>query len=155
MSKLTPIPTATELTDINRLGEVAAEAALALAAQPPAARARALAAAADALDEATVELVEVAARETGLSEVRLRGELKRTAVQLRLFSDVIIDGGYLDVRLDRDDPDFVLGPRPDLRRTLVPLGPVLNFSGSNFPFAFSVAGGDTASALAAGCSVIV
>jgi NADP-dependent aldehyde dehydrogenase len=155
VSKLTPIPTATELTDINRLGEAADEAALALATQPPAARARALAAAADALDEATVELVEVAARETGLSEVRLRGELKRTAVQLRLFSDVIIDGGYLDVRLDRDDPDFVLGPRPDLRRTLVPLGPVLNFSGSNFPFAFSVAGGDTASALAAGCSVIV
>lgn len=155
MPNVTPIPTPTELTDISRLGNAAAEAALALAAQPPVARARALAAAADALDEATVELVEVAARETGLTEVRLRGELKRTAVQLRLFADVIIDGGYLDVRLDRDDPDFVLGPRPDLRRTLVPLGPVLNFSGSNFPFAFSVAGGDTASALAAGCSVIV
>jgi NADP-dependent aldehyde dehydrogenase len=148
-------PTATELTDLGRIGDSAAEAALAWAAQPPVARARALVAAADALDEATVELVEVAARETGLTKARLRGELKRTAVQLRLFADVIVDGGYLDVRLDPEDPDFVLGPRPDLRRTLVPLGPVLNFSGSNFPFAFSVAGGDTASALAAGCSVIV
>jgi NADP-dependent aldehyde dehydrogenase len=148
-------PTATELTGLGRIGDAAADAALAWAAQPPVARARALVAAADALDETTVELVEVATHETGLTEARLRGELKRTAVQLRLFADVIVDGGYLDVRLDREDPDFVLGPRPDLRRTLIPLGPVLNFSGSNFPFAFSVAGGDTASALAAGCSVIV
>jgi NADP-dependent aldehyde dehydrogenase len=155
MPNMTPTSSATEPTDLRRIGDAAAEAALAWAAQPPVARARALTAAADALNEATVELVEVAARETGLTEPRLRGELKRTAVQLRLFSDVITDGGYLDVRLDRSDQAFVLGPRPDLRRTLVPLGPVLNFSGSNFPFAFSVAGGDTASALAAGCPVIV
>jgi NADP-dependent aldehyde dehydrogenase len=141
--------------ELARIATASAEAASVWAAQAPSSRARALVAAAGALDDAADELVAIAMRETGLTEPRLRGELKRTAVQLRLFSDVITDGDYLDVRLDEFDPNFVLGPRPDLRRTLVPLGPVLNFSGSNFPFAFSVAGGDTASALAAGCSVIV
>ncbi len=76
-------------------------------------------------------------------------------MQLRLFARVVADGAYLDVRIDEADPDFVLGPRPDLRRALWPVGPVLNFAASNFPFAFSVAGGDTAAALAAGCPVIV
>ena len=141
--------------EIAQIAADAARAASAWSALSPDSRARALVGAAAALEAAVDELVAIAARETGLTEPRLRGELKRTAVQLRLFSDVITDGGYLDVRLDPSDPTFVLGPRPDLRRTLVPLGPVLNFSGSNFPFAFSVAGGDTASALAAGCSVIV
>ncbi len=118
-------------------------------------RAGALVVVADALEGAADELVTLAEAETGLAEARLRGELKRTAVQLRLFADVIVDGDYLDVRIDQADPTFALGARPDLRRTLVPMGPVLNFAASNFPFAFSVAGGDTASALAAGCSVIV
>jgi NADP-dependent aldehyde dehydrogenase len=68
---------------------------------------------------------------------------------------VVVDGSYLDVRIDRPDDAFALSSRPDLRRTLVPLGPVLNFAASNFPFAFSVAGGDTAAALAAGCPVIL
>lgn len=121
----------------------------------PRQRARALVAAAEALEERADELVPLAMSETGLPEARLRGELKRTTVQLRLFADVAASGSYLDVRLDAADPDFVLGPRPDLRRYLVPLGPVLNFAASNFPFAFSVAGGDTASALAAGCPVVV
>lgn len=141
--------------ELSSIALAADQASSSWAAQPPGLRCGALVASADALDAGADELVAIAVIETGLTEARLRGELKRTAVQLRLFSDVIIDGGYLDVRLDRSDPAFVLGPRPDLRRTLVPLGPVLNFSGSNFPFAFSVAGGDTASALAAGCSVIV
>jgi len=66
-----------------------------------------------------------------------------------------VDGGYLDARIDAADPDFVLGPRPDVRRTHLPLGPVINFSASNFPFAFSVLGGDSASILAAGCPLIV
>ncbi|MEV4346329.1 aldehyde dehydrogenase (NADP(+)) [Actinoplanes sp. NPDC049596] len=118
-------------------------------------RARALVAVADALDAAADELVPVAQAETGLAEGRLRGELKRTTVQLRLFASVAAAGEFLDVRIDDADPDFVLGPRPDLRRYRVPLGPVLNFAASNFPFAFSVLGGDTASALAAGCPVVV
>ncbi|MCO8274887.1 aldehyde dehydrogenase family protein [Actinoplanes sp. TRM 88003] len=130
-------------------------AAPALATMPPRQRAEALVAAADALLAAADELVPLAMAETGLTEPRLRGEIKRTAVQLKLFADVAAAGEFLDVRLDAADPDFVLGPRPDLRRYLVPLGPVLNFAASNFPFAFSVAGGDTASALAAGCPVVV
>jgi NADP-dependent aldehyde dehydrogenase len=149
------LTTTTLLADVDQIARAAAEAFAQLARQSPALRARALVAGADALEDAADELVGIALRETGLTEVRLRGELKRTAVQLRLFADVVVHGGYLDVRIDVADPDFVLGLRPDLRRILVPLGPVLNFSGSNFPFAFSVAGGDTASALAAGCSVIV
>jgi NADP-dependent aldehyde dehydrogenase len=133
----------------------AAAAAPVLAEMAPRQRAEALVAAADALLAAADELVPLAMEETGLAEPRLRGEIKRTAVQLKLFADVAAAGEFLDVRLDAPDPEFVLGPRPDLRRYLVPLGPVLNFAASNFPFAFSVAGGDTASALAAGCPVVV
>lgn len=141
--------------EIERVVAAAAAAAPVYAALEPRVRAEALVAAADALDAAADELVPIGMRETGLAEARLRGELKRTTVQLRLFAEVILDGGYLDVRLDAADPDFALGPRPDLRRYLTPVGPVLNFAASNFPFAFSVAGGDTASALAAGNPVIV
>ncbi|MGO1571098.1 MAG: aldehyde dehydrogenase (NADP(+)) [Canibacter sp.] len=123
---------------------------------PAATRARSLNAVADALDAAADQLVPIAQEETRLTEARLRGELKRTTFQLRLFSEVITEGSYLDIRVDHADPEWPMGaPRPDLRRTLVPLGPVVVFSASNFPFAFSVAGGDTASALASGCSVIV
>lgn len=119
-------------------------------------RARVLDAVADALDAAADTLVPVAMQETNLPEPRLRGELKRTTFQLRIFGEVLRDGGYLDVRVDHADAQWPMGaPRPDLRRTQVPLGPVLVFSASNFPFAFSVAGGDTASALAAGNPVIV
>jgi NADP-dependent aldehyde dehydrogenase len=107
------------------------------------------------LQQAGEELVAIAEAETGLSNARLTAELRRTCVQLRLFADLVRSGSFLDARLDERDPDFVLGPRPDLRRVLEPLGPVLNFAASNFPFAFSVMGGDTASALAAGCPVIV
>lgn len=142
-------------TDLDRIAQAAADAAAPFAATAPPDRARALVAVADALEAHADELVALAAGETGLTEPRLRGELTRTAVQLRLFADTIVDGAYLDVRIDDADPDFALGVRPDLRRYLVALGPVLNFAASNFPFAFSVAGGDTAAALAAGCPVIL
>ncbi|PJJ65683.1 aldehyde dehydrogenase (NADP(+)) [Compostimonas suwonensis] len=141
--------------DLETVAANAAAAADAYAAVEPSRRARALVAVADGLTEAADELVGIAMRETGLSEARLRGELKRTAVQLRLFAEVVVEGSYLDVRIDRADPAFVLGPRPDVRRYLVPVGPVLNFAASNFPFAFSVAGGDSAAALAAGAPVVV
>ena len=133
----------------------AAAAATAFAATSPEARARAIVAVADALEEASPRLVEIAMRETGLTEVRLTGEVKRTAVQLRLFAEALTAGDYLDARIDHADPAFVLGPRPDIRRVLLPLGPVINFSASNFPFAFSVLGGDSAAILAAGCPLIV
>ena len=145
----------TSIDDIDSIAQQAANAAPAWAATPPRERAKALLAVADALTAAQAELVATAMAETGLSEQRLNGELKRSAVQLRLFADVVVDGGYLDVRIDEVDPDFALGVRPDLRRYRIPVGPVLIFSASNFPFAFSVVGGDTASALAAGCPVIV
>ena len=141
--------------DVERVAARAAAASRPFAHTAPRDRAAALGAVADALAAASPELIATAMRETGLGEARLTGELRRTAVQLRLFADTVVDGSYLDVRIDPADPSFVLGPRPDLRRTLVPLGPVLNFAASNFPFAFSVAGGDTAAALAAGCPVIV
>ncbi|ANU07328.1 aldehyde dehydrogenase (NADP(+)) [Paraurantiacibacter namhicola] len=95
-----------------------------------------------------------ATSETGLPEARIRGELARTISQLRLFSGVLTDGAYLDIRVDDALPDRA-PPRPDLRVINRPLGPVAVFGASNFPLAFSVAGGDTASALAAGCPVVV
>lgn len=122
----------------------------------PAQRADVLDSVADALDAAGDQLVPVAMEETNLPEGRLRGELQRTTFQLRLFGEVLRDGGYLDARIDHADPDWPMGaPRPDLRRIRVPMGPVVVFAASNFPFAFSTAGGDTASALAAGNPVIV
>ncbi len=133
----------------------AAAAAAPLAATTAEHRARALVKIADALEANKAKLVEIALRETGLTEARLSGEVTRTAVQLRLFADTIVDGGYLDARIDHADPDFALGARPDIRRTHIPVGPVINFSASNFPFAFSVMGGDSAAILAAGCPLIV
>ena len=145
----------TSQAESEQIAERAAAVAPAWAATTPRVRASALVAMADALVAAQSELVTIAMAETGLSEQRLTGELTRTAVQLRLFADVVVDGSYLDVRIDEADGDFALGVRPDLRRYRIPVGPVLNFAASNFPFAFSVAGGDTAAALAAGCPVIV
>lgn len=133
-----------------------AEAASPLwAAFAPKERGAALVGIADALEASAEDLVSTAMVETHLAEARLRSELKRTAVQLRLFADVVVDGSHFDVCIDEADPKFALGVRPDIRRYRVPVGPVLNFAASNFPFAFSVAGGDTASALAAGCPVIL
>lgn len=117
-------------------------------------RAEWLRAAAGALDAATDELVLIADRETRLGQARLRGEVGRTSGQLRLFASVVEEGSYLELTLDDADPSAT-PPRPELRRLLVPVGPVAVFSASNFPFAFSVAGGDTASALAAGSPVVV
>lgn len=106
------------------------------------------------LDEHRAELVALAAEETHLSEARLDGEVTRTAAQLRFFAGVIREGGYLEATIDSPDPGLV-PPRPDLRRILRPLGPVAVYAASNFPFAFSVLGNDTASALAVGCPVVV
>jgi len=150
------IPTDTTAAEVEDLVRAAAEAAPAWAALTPADRATALTAVADALDAARDELVPLAREETHLPEARLTGELKRTTFQLRLFAEVVTEGAHLDARIDHADPDWPMGaPRPDLRRVNEPLGPVLVFAASNFPFAFSVAGGDTASALAAGCPVLL
>ena len=116
-------------------------------------RARLLREIANALEAERVALVEVADAETALGSTRLNGELTRTCFQLKMFADVVQEGGYVEATIDHAG-DTAMGPRPDLRRMLVPLGPVAVFGASNFPFAFSVPGGDTASALAVGCPVV-
>ena len=110
---------------------------------------------ADEIDADADAIVARAHAETGLPEGRLRGETGRTTGQLRLFAHEARRGTWRDVRIDRADPDRTPAPRPDLRSMRVPRGPVAVFGASNFPLAFSVAGGDTASALAVGCPVVV
>ncbi|MFJ7586331.1 aldehyde dehydrogenase (NADP(+)) [Streptomyces sp. NPDC097617] len=117
-------------------------------------RAAFLRAAAALLDESAAHVIEAADAETALGPGRLTGELARTTGQLRAFADAVDAGTYLDIRIDRADP-ALSPPRPELRRYKVPLGVVAVYAASNFPLAFSVPGGDTASALAAGCPVVV
>lgn len=100
------------------------------------------------------ELIERAALETALPTERLRGERARTTNQLRMFANLVRDGSWKGACMDSAMPDRQPVRRPDLRRTLIPIGPVAVWAASNFPLAFSVAGGDTASALAAACPVI-
>ena len=123
---------------LHRCLQAAADAAAGWAGLAPGERADALVAVADALDAETSALVDQAAAETGLSEGRLTSEVKRTTVQLRMFAEVLRDGSYLRIVIDQKDPGFVLGPRPDLRRWNIPIGPVLVYAASNFPAATSI-----------------
>lgn len=140
--------------DVDRACQDALAAFPALEAAGRGRRADLLRALAEGLESRREDVVGVADRETGLGPIRLNGELTRTCFQLRLFADVLAEGGYLEAAVDHAG-DSPMGPRPDLRRMLVPIGPVAVFGASNFPLAFSVPGGDTASALAAGCPVVV
>lgn len=101
------------------------------------------------------KLIERCMKETGLPQPRLIGERGRTVNQLKMFAQVVREGSWVDARIDTAIPDRQPVPKPDIRRMLVPLGPAGIFGASNFPLAFSVAGGDAASALAAGCPVVV
>jgi len=101
------------------------------------------------------DVVERAGQETALPQARLQGETARTCAQLRLFAEVAEEGSWVAARIDRADPERKPAAKPDIRSMLRPLGPVVVFGASNFPLAFSVAGGDTASALASGNPVIV
>ncbi|MEU5718188.1 aldehyde dehydrogenase (NADP(+)) [Streptomyces sp. NPDC020403] len=118
------------------------------------ARAAFLRTAADLLAEAQDHVIEAADAETALGPARLTGELARTAAQLRAFAEVVEEGAFLDIHIDHEDGSRT-PPWPDLRRYKIPLGVVAVYAASNFPLAFSVPGGDTASALAAGCPVVV
>ncbi|MGD0667217.1 MAG: aldehyde dehydrogenase (NADP(+)) [Bryobacteraceae bacterium] len=113
---------------------------------------REIAAQLEALGDALIERV---MQETALAEARVRGERDRTASQLRFFAGIVEEGSWVDARIDTGDPGRKPAPKLDLRSMLRPLGPVAVFCASNFPLAFSVAGGDTASALAAGNPVVV
>lgn len=107
------------------------------------------------MEAIAAEITARAQEETALPRPRLQGELARTCAQLRLFASVVEEGSWASARIDRGDPERKPLPKPSIRSLLRPLGPVAVFGASNFPLAFSVAGGDTASALAAGNPVIV
>jgi 2,5-dioxopentanoate dehydrogenase len=141
--------------DVDRAAEKAAQAFGSLASLSGSAKAELLNRVAAAIEARGNEIVERAKRETGLPEPRLRSELARTANQLRLFASVVQEGSWVNARIDPAQPERKPLPRADIRSMLRPLGPVAVFGASNFPLAFSVAGGDTASALAAGNPVIV
>ncbi|MEM1359556.1 MAG: aldehyde dehydrogenase (NADP(+)) [Bacteroidota bacterium] len=133
----------------------AAEAFEAYAAISPEARATFLESIADEIMALGDNLIERCGQETALPAGRLTGERGRTVNQLRLFAEVVREGSWRNLRIDTALPNRKPFPRPDIRQMQIPLGPVAIFGASNFPLAFSVAGGDTASALAAGCPVVV
>jgi NADP-dependent aldehyde dehydrogenase len=154
-SKLAPIFCSATPSEVETALELASEAFASYAQASGKAKAAFLRRIADGLDAAKDELAERAHLETALPIPRLAGEVGRTSGQLRLFAGVVEEGSWVNARIDKPLPDRQPLARPDLRSMLRPLGPVVVFGASNFPLAFSVAGGDSASALAAGCPVIV
>jgi NADP-dependent aldehyde dehydrogenase len=144
----------TDSTELARLCALAAQDAPSIAAATSDERASWLVALAESLELNADELVRIADRETRLGVTRLTGEVTRTARQLRSFAEAIPSGRHLEITIDTSDPTAI-PPRPELRRMLRPIGPVAVFGASNFPFLFSVLGNDTASAIAAGCPVLV
>ena len=141
--------------DVDRAMSASAAAFSEYRARSGSDRARFLDAIATEIESLGDALLQRANAETGLPLARITGERARTCGQLRLFAQLAREGSWVDARIDPALPDRQPLPRPDLRRLLIPIGPVVVFGSSNFPLAFSVAGGDTASALAAGCTVAV
>lgn len=141
--------------DVDRAVQLAVEAAPVWAKLSGARRNEFLRRIADSLEAKSGDLVARAMIETGLPEARLKGEVARTANQLRLYGEAAAKGDWLDARIETAQPQRQPLPKPDHRSMLRAIGPVVVFGSSNFPFAYSVAGGDTASAFAAGCPVIV
>lgn len=151
---LEPVAEESSAADVVKTVETAGEAFSYLQGIGREGRARLLEVIAENIDLSADELIRAADEETGIGTARLTGELKRASYQMRFFSEVLREGSYLEAAIDAAG-DTPMGPRPDLRRILQPIGPVAVFGSSNFPFAFSVLGGDTASALASGCPVIL
>ena len=141
--------------DVAAAAEAAARAFATYGWSDRAGRAAFLDAIADEIEARAEAITEIGTAETGLPAARLEGERGRTVGQLRLFAAHIRDGAYLDRRVDPALPQRAPLPRPEIRLVQRPLGPVAVFGASNFPLAFSTAGGDTAAALAAGCPVVV
>jgi NADP-dependent aldehyde dehydrogenase len=152
---LEPVYHCASLADLNHAADLAEEAFVAYRKLSGRERGRFLRHIADGIEAIVPELVDRANRETALPEARLKGESARTINQLRLFAQVIEEGSWVNARIDPAQPDRKPLPRSDIRSMLKPLGPVAVFGASNFPLAFSVAGGDTAAAFAAGNPVIV
>src|SRR5262249_12278589 len=141
--------------DVDAAAQLAAKAFSEFSTWTGKRRAELLRRIAELIEANAAVIQERANQETALPLGRLQGETARTCAQLRLFASLIEEGWWLDARIDHGDLNRKPLPKPDVRSLLAPLGPVVVFSSSNFPLAFSVAGGDTASALAAGCPVIV
>src|SRR5512146_10541 len=141
--------------DIDNACSLAHDAFSTFSRLPGRKRAAFLRAIADRIEAIGPALVETAMRETALTSARLQGETARTCGQLRLFAQVLDEGSWVQSRIDTADPNRKPAPKPDIRSMYRPLGPVVVFGASNFPLAFSVAGGDTASAFPAGNPVIV
>ena len=140
--------------EVDRACRAAEAAAPAMRKSTPQAKAKLLRAIAEQILALGDALVTRAMEETGLPRPRIEMERGRTCYQLKLFADLVEEGSWVDARIDRAQPDRQPIPKPDCRRMLVPIGPVVVFGASNFPLAFSVGGGDSASALAAGCPVV-
>jgi NADP-dependent aldehyde dehydrogenase len=141
--------------EVNQAVTLAQQAFESFGRSAPSVRARLLNTIAENIERLADDLVERATQETGLPEPRIRGETARTCFQLRMFAELSSEGSWVDARIERADPNRQPLRKPDVRSMLTPLGPVVVFCASNFPLAFSVAGGDTASALATGNPVIV
>ncbi|HSC53110.1 MAG TPA: aldehyde dehydrogenase (NADP(+)) [Phnomibacter sp.] len=144
----------TSIQTIHEVMAAAAAASIIFSKVSIADRAAFMHAIANGLENSGDDLIRATMAETHLPEARLRGERARTVFQLRNYADACVQGDWLDARIDTADAHKVPA-KPDIRKMLVPLGPVVVFGSSNFPFAYSTAGGDTASAFAAGCPVIV
>ena len=155
LSTLEPTFYSATKEDIDRAVSLAKDASPLFARQSGHARAKLLRGIAENLAAEGAPIIDRAHLETGLPLPRLQGELGRTVGQLKMFADVLEEGSWVDARIDEPDYARKPAPRPDIRSMLRPVGPVAVFGASNFPLAFSVAGGDTASALAAGNPVIV
>jgi 2,5-dioxopentanoate dehydrogenase len=153
--QLEPVYHCASIADLNRAADLAEEAFVVYRKLSGRERGRFLRHIADGLEAIVPELVERANRETALPEARLKGESARTINQLRLFAQVVEEGSWVNARIDPAQPDRKPLPRSDIRSMMKALGPVAVFGASNFPLAFSVAGGDTAAAFAAGNPVIV
>jgi alpha-ketoglutaric semialdehyde dehydrogenase len=152
---LTPDYTFLDETQVEAAVDAAKQAFASYRATDPEERAAFLETIASNIEAVREPLVERAMAETGLPSARLTGEVGRTVGQLRTFAEVVRTGNFHASRIDPAQPDRTPAPRLDIRQRRIPVGPVVVFGASNFPLAFSVAGGDTASALAAGCPVIV
>ena len=154
-ASIEPVFISATLADADRATQLAAAAAPVWAALSGAERNRFMRLIADKLAQHTAVLAARATQETAIPLARCEGEIGRTAGQLRLYGEATERGDWLDARIETAIPDRKPIPKPDHRSMMRPLGPVVVFGASNFPFAYSVAGGDTASAFAAGCPVIV
>jgi NADP-dependent aldehyde dehydrogenase len=153
--RLEPVYHCASVEDLKQAAELADEAFATYRKLSGKERGQFLRKIADGIDAIVPEIVERAHRETALPEARLKGEAARTVNQLRLFAQVVEEGSWVNARIDPAQPDRKPMPRSDIRSMMKPLGPVAVFGASNFPLAFSVAGGDTAAAFAGGNPVIV